>query len=113
MQRFAAAANHGDLTPLEEWLDDDVVLYTDGGGKVLSALKPIYGRDKVARFFAGVWPKRPTGTELVPRRLNGEPALLAVADGQPVQTMHFQLDGQGRLVAIYVVRNPDKLTGLG
>ncbi|MEM1179799.1 MAG: sigma factor-like helix-turn-helix DNA-binding protein [Acidobacteriota bacterium] len=109
LQLFADAANAGDLAPLVQWLDRDVVLTTDGGGRVPSALRPIVGADKVVRFFLGVWPKRPAGTEVFLREINGEPALLAVADGIPVQTLHFDFSEDGRLRSIFIVRNPEKL----
>ncbi|MEO1087463.1 MAG: RNA polymerase sigma-70 factor [Acidobacteriota bacterium] len=112
LRLFAAAATSGDLSPLVQWLDRDVVLTTDGGGRVPSALRPIVGAEKVARFFLGVWPKRPPGTEVFLRELNGEPALVAVAGGVAVQTLHFDFSVDGRLGSIFIVRNPEKLRHL-
>ena len=45
------SAEGGDLQSLMDVLAPDVVLMTDGGGKVKAALNPIFGRDKVFRFL--------------------------------------------------------------
>lgn len=41
----------GDLPALMEVLASDVVLFTDGGGLVQAALRPIRGSDKVGRLL--------------------------------------------------------------
>ena len=90
-------------------LADDAVLHSDGGGKKAATLRPVMGGDKVARFFAGIAGKpggKLLGAAVV--RLNGMPAVLGTeADGLP---RSISLDIQdGRIVAVYMVRNPDKL----
>lgn len=52
-EKFFAAALGGDLNELMEILAPDVTLWTDGGGKVRAALRPIEGADKVAAWLAG------------------------------------------------------------
>ena len=54
VQRFLAAAAGGDLQALMDVLAPEVVLLTDGGGKVNAALRPIEGPEKVVRFLGGV-----------------------------------------------------------
>lgn len=105
-----ALAVAGDFEPLMAVLAPDAILYSDGGGKVLAALKPIYGADKITRFFAGVLGKAPAGLQVVPRQINGEAALLALVGDQVLQTFHVGLDDGGKVHSLYVVRNPDKLT---
>ena len=51
---FMAAALAGDVDAIREALAADAILYTDGGGVVSAARKPIYGSDKIARFLVGV-----------------------------------------------------------
>lgn len=108
MESFERAVA-GDLGPLLGVLAPDAVLHSDGGGKVLAALKPIYGADKISRFFAGVLSKAPPGLRLEPRELNGEPALVVYARDEVLQTFHLELKGDV-VRSLYVVRNPDKLT---
>jgi len=110
---FYAASLTGDAAALTALLTESATLYADAGGKRLSALKPIYGRDKVVRFLMGVWKKGGAAAagQIQPALLNGLPgAILRGPDG--VQTVAFALDGD-RIGEIYVVGNPDKLRHLG
>ena len=54
LKAFVSAAQQGNLTALEALLASDVVSYSDGGGVVRAAQKPIVGRDRVAKFVAAV-----------------------------------------------------------
>lgn len=105
IERFRAATETGDLQGLMDVLAPDVVLMTDGGGKVQAALNPIRGRDKVLRFLAGV---TPDALELEPVWLNGSPGIQFVVDGQRdgVGTMLVE---DGVVTRLFLVRNPDKL----
>lgn len=109
IERFRAATETGDLQGLMDVLAPDVVLMTDGGGKVQAALNPIRGRDKVLRFLAGV---TPDSLELEPVWLNGSPAVRFVVDGQRdgVGTMLVE---DGVVTRLFLVRNPDKLGAVG
>lgn len=107
---FLAASRSGDVSALRTMLADDVVLYSDGGGRRPAALNPIYGLDKVSRFLAGVAAKHGNAMPVVLRRclIDGLPGLVTMEDDQLIQTTAFLLDGD-RIRAIYVTRNPDKL----
>lgn len=109
IERFRAATETGDLQGLMDVLAPDVVLMTDGGGKVQAALNPIRGRDKVLRFLAGV---TPDALELEPVWLNGSPGIQFVVDGQRdgVGTMLVE---DGVVTRLFLVRNPDKLGAVG
>jgi RNA polymerase sigma-70 factor (ECF subfamily) len=105
IEKFRAATAGGDLQSLMDVLAPDVVLMTDGGGKVKAALNPIYGRDKVFRFLTAVTPE---SLELVPVWLNGSPAIQFVIAGHRdgVGTMLVE---DGVVTRLFLVRNPDKL----
>jgi RNA polymerase sigma-70 factor (ECF subfamily) len=109
---FLAAMRHGDLAGLARLLADDAVLYTDGGGKRNAALNPIYGRDKILRFIAGLagkgWLSLPPDAE--PVQINGLPGFVLRTDEGP-ETLAIEVSGDS-IVAIYGVRNPDKLRHL-
>jgi RNA polymerase sigma-70 factor (ECF subfamily) len=109
IERFRAATENGDLQGLMDVLAPDVVLMTDGGGKVKAALNPIYGRDKVFRFLTAVTPEN---LELQPVWLNGSPAIQFVIAGHRdgVGTMLIE---DGVVTQLFLVRNPDKLTTVG
>jgi len=109
-ERFEAAVLTGDLAGLATHLAEDVVLYSDAGGKKRAALNPIYGRDKVMRFFAGVAPKHaPVNAEtLCAVTLNGMPGFLLRDHDGSIETAVLDVR-DGSIVSIYLVRNPDKL----
>jgi RNA polymerase sigma-70 factor (ECF subfamily) len=75
LERFLAAAEGGDLEALEALLAEDAVLYSDGGGKVIAARRPIAGAARIARFMAGAT-RNARRRGVVDRRLvrvNGQP----------------------------------------
>ncbi len=107
---FQSAIASGDVDALARLLADDAVLYTDGGGKRQAALNPIYGRDKIVRFFVGVAAKnlRAFGAPQIERaQINGLPGFVIRIANEP-ETLALEIAGD-HVVAIYAVRNPDKL----
>jgi len=107
---FAAAAQTGDAGTLMKLLAADAVLYSDGGGKRAAALNPIYGADKVLRFLVGVTRKNPAlpAMEWRTATVNGLAGFVIREQDGGIDTMAFD-HREGRIVAIYVVRNPEKL----
>jgi RNA polymerase sigma-70 factor (ECF subfamily) len=110
-RRFVAACATGDLDGVLGMLTDDATLWTDGGGVVKAARRPIVGAVKVGRFLIAVTPTLPPTADLHDAVVNGQPGLV-VTDGEaPVLTMVFDvLDG--RIAGVRVVSNPQKLTAL-
>jgi RNA polymerase sigma-70 factor (ECF subfamily) len=116
--RFLSAAAGGDINTLMAVLSPDVTLWTDGGGKVRHATRPVTGARKVAAWFAGVAARPYEGvspTEMTFRilELNGAPGVLATGQGRVIGTITFDFDADSRITAIYNVANPDKLGALG
>ncbi|MEZ5665890.1 MAG: RNA polymerase sigma factor SigJ [Alphaproteobacteria bacterium] len=114
LARFVDAVASGDIARLQALLAADAVAYSDGGGVRIAALRPIRGAARVARFFLGLARKaRRRGQDVAfrPVTLNGAPGLVAFVDGALDQT--FAIDvADGRIAAVYVVRNPDKLAAV-
>jgi RNA polymerase sigma-70 factor (ECF subfamily) len=107
---FMDAARNNDLEGLKSLLAEDAVLITDGGGKRSAALRPMVGRDEILALFKGLqwrhhWLTTP-GVRLV--RVNGYLGAILDTDEGPI-TVAFQPGGGGRLAAIYMVVNPEKL----
>ncbi|MBL8556603.1 MAG: RNA polymerase sigma factor SigJ [Phenylobacterium sp.] len=108
---FAAASQTADVSALRELLTEDAILVSDGGGKRTAALRVLAGRDDVIGLLRGiVW--RHGGEIAVKRaepvRINGYPGLLVeLADGP--ETFALEPGEDGRIAAVYVMRNPDKL----
>jgi len=110
---FVAAALTGDTGGLARMLAEGAVLYSDGGGKRRAALNPIVGRDRILRFYAGILQKDgafPTVHAAQPATLNGLPGFV-FHTGDGTETIAFDI-ARGSIVAIYAVRNPDKLSHL-
>jgi RNA polymerase sigma-70 factor, ECF subfamily len=107
---FNRAAQSGDTQTLTQLLAEDAVLYSDGGGKRAAALNPIYGADKIVRFLQGIARKNPLLPTMQVRgaTVNGLPGFVMREEDGAVNTIAFD-HRDGRIVAIYVVRNPDKL----
>ncbi len=105
--RAVVSGNAGDLVRL---LAQDAVLYSDGGGKRAAARNPIFGRDKILRFFTGLARKYgPTPSERVRRaEINGMPGFVITDEEGNVETLALDIQAD-RIVALYAVRNPDKL----
>ncbi len=110
---FFAATRNGDLGQLKQLLADNVVFYGDGGGKRNATVNPIYGLDKVARLLGALVEKAGWNTVEVLRetRIGGLPGRITMENDALPQAMALEIDG-GRIVAIYVTRNPDKLSHL-
>jgi len=114
LERFLAAAEDGDLAQLERLLADDAVLYSDGGGKAVAALKPIFGAAKVARFMAGTARLRQKrgGFDLQLVHVNGQPGRVLRTEEQAIWDVLAVDVADGRITTVRIVRNPDKLAHL-
>jgi len=111
MAGFKRAVASGDVAGLAALFSPDATLFSDGGGKAAATLNPIYGAEKIARFFIGVRDKVPEGHEIVPRIVNGSLGTVVYVGDKALQANHFEFDGD-RIVAVHIVRNPDKLQHL-
>lgn len=109
-ERFYDAARSGDISTLRALLSENATLHTDGGGKRIAARRLIYGAEKIGRFFHGI-ARKPTSSSprwMKPVVVNGRPGWLTIEhDGLP-QVMTLDVT-DNRIVALYIVRNPDKL----
>jgi RNA polymerase sigma-70 factor (ECF subfamily) len=112
-EAFFAASRSGDMKALGAMLSADVIAHADGGGKRPAATEPALGFDAVMKQYETVaaWLKK-NGSQLVRVGfINGLPGFISLeADGE-LQTTALEIE-HGKIAAIYVVRNPDKLRHL-
>ncbi len=110
---FFAASRSGDMTALQSMLAADVVVYSDGGGKKRAVLRPLTGLDDVMKLHAALARSFAQHmSHLVSYGLiNGLPGFVTREAGDTLQTTALQIDN-GKITAIYVMRNPDKLRHL-
>jgi len=110
-QAFFAASRSGDVAGLSTMLAGDVAFYSDGGGKRPAVARVMHGSDQVARAHAAL-ARLAHGSQIIRYGfINGLPGFVTQeADGE-IQTTALLLK-DGRIQAIYVMRNPDKLQGV-
>lgn len=109
-EAFLHAAATADTAALGALLAQDAIMVSDGGGKRNAALRVMVGREDIVRLFKSLIWRHGVTRETAFRTVlvNGAPGLvLQLFDGP--ETMAFEADAEGRIAAVYVVRNPDKL----
>ncbi len=107
--RFFVAAATGDTGALVELLHEDVVAWTDHGGKAAAARNTMVGRDNVARYLIGSAKKFAQGLRPVFATVNGRPGVVLYDNCDAVHAVLFvEVDGD-QIVGFGTIRNPDKL----
>lgn len=105
---FREACETGDFDTLVTLLDPAAQSHSDGGGKVRAALRPVTGRDKVARLVAGLLRKGP-GLEFAEETVNARPGL-TVRDESGTTIAVIAIDvADGLITHLWMMVNPDKL----
>jgi RNA polymerase sigma-70 factor (ECF subfamily) len=106
---FIVACASGDFDALKSMLAEDVIVWTDGGGKVRAALRPVVGIHRASRFMINV-AKKVSG---MPQEvtLNGQPAAVFVQEGMVTAALVLDIL-DGTIVAVRAVTNPEKLERL-
>jgi RNA polymerase sigma-70 factor, ECF subfamily len=111
---FFAASRSGNMHELQSLLAADVTMYSDGGGKRPAARRPTVGLDDVMRLHASLARLFAKKMSQIVRYgfINGLPGFVTIEKDDTVQTTALHIE-DGEIVAIYVMRNPDKLQHLG
>jgi RNA polymerase sigma-70 factor, ECF subfamily len=112
-ERFAHAFASGDGPELTALLAADVGMWSDGGGKVSAARRPLIGRESVLKFLLGIHRTAhlaglPRDVSLRIEDVNAEPALVLRVGARIESLFVFSVDDNA-ISGIRVVRNPDKL----
>jgi len=112
--RFFAAADRGDMKPLEAFLAADAAFYGDGGGKAHAYPQPVVGCERVALVFKSLFKSaRDFNVTVRYARVNGQPGVASFdAEGRIISAMAFVISG-GVIQTVYSIVNPDKLARLG
>ncbi|TDD21727.1 RNA polymerase sigma-70 factor [Nonomuraea diastatica] len=123
-ERFASASEEGDLETLIAMFADEITMVTDGGGKARAALRVITGVENVgryllsisrpanvARFMNSVGLARTEGFSFGSAVLNNAPAIVLSAAGRVVTVISLEVS-EGRISAIYLIANPEKIAHL-
>jgi RNA polymerase sigma-70 factor (ECF subfamily) len=107
---FMAAAFSGEIDAIRSTLAADAILYSDGGGVVKAARKPIYGADKVARFLVGVQrkPAFANDIEYTLVRVNGDPGVRMTSPTAGFVGITAVQVQDGEIVAVRLFVNPER-----
>jgi RNA polymerase sigma-70 factor, ECF subfamily len=109
-EAFFAASRGGDTKAIAQLLASDVSLHADGGGKRPAVSKPVFGFEPVMHLFQQ-FARVSRSTLIRVGFVNGLPGFVTLeADGE-LQTTALDIQ-DGKISAIYVMRNPDKLRHL-
>lgn len=116
LERFLTHLGNHDVPGIQAMLAEDVRLVTDAGGQARAPLLPIYGREKVMRFFAKVG-EGAIVTGIRPAMLNAMPAVIVDVSHTkprvaPRFTLSCEIDAAGRITCVTMVLATSKLTKL-
>ncbi|PST83578.1 RNA polymerase subunit sigma-70 [Pedobacter yulinensis] len=111
LERYLQVMSSGDTKSLEALLLEDIVVFSDGGGKARAALNAIEGHRRVMGLLFGLYRKFNPQCTLQYGTLNGAPALIYLINNVPVKCQ-LVTEKDGRICRIFMIRNPDKLRNL-
>jgi RNA polymerase sigma factor (sigma-70 family) len=109
-EAFFIATRSGDTNALRAILAQNVVIRSDGGGKVHAFLNPIVGLERVLRLYERLTrkPGRKDTDMFEPMQIGGLPGYVSFERDGVFQTTAFAIE-DGKITEIYITRNPDKL----
>jgi RNA polymerase sigma-70 factor, ECF subfamily len=106
---YFQAVQNGEMTTLMNLLTEEVTLWADGGGKIkAAALRPIRGRDAVARFSLGTRRFLPEGYRVEVTEVNGQPAVVIRAGSQALLVLTIEVEAE-QIQTVRIIANPEKL----
>lgn len=110
---FFDASRSGDMGTLSTMLAADVSLHADGGGQRPAIGHPVFGFDEVMRVHEQLskYFLKNGSTFIRAAFINGLPGIVTRESDGELQTTALEIE-YGKIAAIYVVRNPDKLRHL-
>lgn len=111
LNKYLTVMASGDTQRLEQLLNEDIILTSDGGGKATAVLNPVHGvTDGMAMLF-GLYNKFFRHTTMERGTINHQPALFYY-EGERLATCQVFTFENGRVHRMYFIRNPDKLLSL-
>lgn len=107
---FMLASIAGDVDQIRDLLAADAIMYSDGGGVVVAARKPIYGADKIARFMVGIQGKQAFPDDPVYTRVlvNGDPGVRMDSASRGFLSIVSVEVADGAIQAIRFFNNPER-----
>jgi RNA polymerase sigma-70 factor (ECF subfamily) len=108
---FMQAAEQGKLDQLQRLLKEDMILWSDGGGKKAAALKPLYGRDICLKFILGLKQKaeRQGQSLTYDLQIAGDEVFIFQFLNGVLDSIIFFGIKEGVVESIFIQRNPEKM----
>lgn len=111
LRKFAEALAHGDFASLVAMLTHDAEFMGDGGGRVPSLGKPLFGAQRIAQLFYATYRRFGAAIRVEPVVFNGQWGLVRFVQGELESAQSVETDG-AQITRIHVQRNPEKLARL-
>ncbi|WP_144511891.1 RNA polymerase sigma-70 factor [Bacillus sp. FJAT-22090] len=108
IDRFIQAFEQQQMNTLLELISDNIILYSDGGGKVRAAIRPINSLPNVLAFLYGIAKKTTTDYYFDIKNVNGQPAILNFLNNNLHSVISFYIRDD-KIEELYITLNPDKL----
>lgn len=111
ISQFVHAVQTGNMKEMLRCLSKEAVLYSDGGGNVTAAIRPIVSSDRVLQFIQGLLKKYSHTLNIQQKNINGQLGLLIESTGEPPSIVCFDIKNE-QIQQVFIIRNPEKLAHL-
>ncbi|MDQ0272768.1 RNA polymerase sigma-70 factor [Cytobacillus purgationiresistens] len=111
VEMFTLALQQGNIAQMMELMKSDAIYIADGGGKVLSALKPIYSAQRIVSLFTSIIKQMSPDQKLEFHIVNGNPGIVITNNESVEYVLSFEFE-DAKIARVYMVSNPDKLMHL-
>ena len=108
---YLSAIQSGDMKKLEQLLNDDITVTSDGGGKAPAFRNIIRGIQSVSALLSGLYKKIYHKGQVEIAWVNYQPAIFYSFENKIITCQIFSLK-DGKIDRIFFMRNPDKLNHL-
>lgn len=112
LDKYLDIIRKGDTSRLEQLLNEDITVISDGGGKATAFINPVTGAKQVAALLNGVYRKFYANVRIEKTEINHQPALVYYDDNGQIVTCQVFIFENEILQNVFFMRNPDKLQGL-
>lgn len=112
VDELLVAVAAGDVQGVLDRMAPDVVCTSDGGPHRRAARRPVVTAPRVARLLVNLGRRYRGRTALTPVSVNGDAGYVVEVDGLVDQVLSCAVDS-GKVVAVRIMRNPDKLRRVG
>jgi len=108
VNRFIQAFTMQNTEALLELISENVTLYSDGGGKVKAAVRPIVSLSNVLALLNGIIKKAEEDFYFEVKNVNGQPAIVIYMNNTIYSIISFYVSND-KINEIYMTSNPEKL----